>query len=109
MGVNARRGVTVKGQTFLYKNRNFFSAPPKVSPRSNPNKVGRNDPCPCGSGKKAKKCCWDDIHRALNIDRRKVRKMPLENLEQLIYDLENNTYGEAYIRERSTIINDNGF
>ena len=24
--------------------------------RSSP-KVGRNDPCPCGSGKKAKKCC----------------------------------------------------
>jgi len=21
------------------------------------NKVGRNDPCPCGSGRKAKKCC----------------------------------------------------
>lgn len=21
--------------------------------------VGRNDPCPCGSGKKAKNCCWD--------------------------------------------------
>ncbi len=21
--------------------------------------VGRNDPCPCGSGKKAKHCCWD--------------------------------------------------
>ena len=20
--------------------------------------VGRNDPCPCGSGKKAKNCCW---------------------------------------------------
>lgn len=20
--------------------------------------VGRNDPCPCGSGKKFKKCCW---------------------------------------------------
>lgn len=19
---------------------------------------GRNDPCPCGSGKKYKKCCW---------------------------------------------------
>jgi uncharacterized protein YecA (UPF0149 family) len=26
-----------------------------VSPR--PAKVGRNDPCPCGSGKKYKKCC----------------------------------------------------
>jgi SWIM/SEC-C metal-binding protein len=22
-------------------------------------KVGRNDPCPCGSGKKYKKCCAD--------------------------------------------------
>jgi uncharacterized protein len=22
-----------------------------------PAKVGRNDPCPCGSGKKYKKCC----------------------------------------------------
>lgn len=28
-------------------------------------KIGRNDPCPCGSGKKAKKCClsaaWVDV------------------------------------------------
>jgi len=23
-------------------------------------KVGRNDPCPCGSGKKYKKCCCID-------------------------------------------------
>jgi uncharacterized protein YecA (UPF0149 family) len=22
-------------------------------------KTGRNDPCPCGSGKKYKKCCLD--------------------------------------------------
>lgn len=21
-------------------------------------KIGRNDPCPCGSGKKYKACCW---------------------------------------------------
>jgi uncharacterized protein len=21
--------------------------------------VGRNDPCPCGSGRKAKHCCWN--------------------------------------------------
>jgi Protein of unknown function (DUF1186)/SEC-C motif len=27
--------------------------PPKHKP-----KVGRNEPCPCGSGKKFKKCCW---------------------------------------------------
>src|SRR5260370_11115937 len=26
-------------------------------PRRNAPKVGRNDPCPCGSGKKYKRCC----------------------------------------------------
>ena len=25
--------------------------------KKNTNKIGRNDPCPCGSGKKYKKCC----------------------------------------------------
>ena len=24
-------------------------------------KIGRNDPCPCGSGKKFKKCCLPNI------------------------------------------------
>jgi hypothetical protein len=28
-----------------------------VEPELPPQKVGRNDPCPCGSGKKYKKCC----------------------------------------------------
>ena len=29
-----------------------------VKPAENPNRsIGRNDPCPCGSGKKYKKCC----------------------------------------------------
>jgi preprotein translocase subunit SecA len=43
--------------------KNFnFSAPPKTSApapaaaRVDASKVGRNDPCPCGSGKKYKKC-----------------------------------------------------
>lgn len=31
-------------------------APPETVVRSEP-RVGRNDPCPCGSGKKYKKCC----------------------------------------------------
>lgn len=30
----------------------------------NTNKVGRNDPCPCGSGKKYKKCCGKNINEA---------------------------------------------
>jgi uncharacterized protein len=29
----------------------------KSEPRRNISKVGRNEPCPCGSGKKYKKCC----------------------------------------------------
>jgi len=34
-------------------------APWNVAVRRGP-KVGRNDPCPCGSGEKFKKCCLDD-------------------------------------------------
>jgi preprotein translocase subunit SecA len=33
------------------------SAPPKTAPVRVGKKVGRNDPCPCGSGKKYKDCC----------------------------------------------------
>lgn len=33
---------------------------PVVKTRSAADKVGRNDPCPCGSGKKYKKCCGKD-------------------------------------------------
>jgi SWIM/SEC-C metal-binding protein len=29
----------------------------RPTPLRNPVKVGRNDPCPCGSGLKYKKCC----------------------------------------------------
>ncbi|HBU97221.1 MAG TPA: hypothetical protein DEF21_04845 [Thalassospira lucentensis] len=28
-----------------------------IKPGAAPQRVGRNDPCPCGSGKKFKKCC----------------------------------------------------
>jgi hypothetical protein len=36
-------------------------APPKRVPYVAPPKVGRNEPCPCGSGRKAKKCCHRSI------------------------------------------------
>ncbi|MDA8431468.1 MAG: YchJ family protein [Nitrospiraceae bacterium] len=46
---------------FLKQEGNWYfvsgePVPPKQVVRSAP-KVGRNDPCPCGSGKKFKKCC----------------------------------------------------
>lgn len=33
----------------------------KKQPVRNENKVGRNDPCPCGSGKKYKNCCGREV------------------------------------------------
>jgi hypothetical protein len=45
------------------------------------NKVGRNDPCPCGSGKKFKKCCLDK---------------PFEPSPELLADFE---LGQQRIRE----------
>ena len=32
---------------------------PEVTRVNDNRKIGRNDPCPCGSGKKYKKCCWN--------------------------------------------------
>ena len=37
--------------------------PTKASPVKRENqKTGRNENCPCGSGKKHKKCCYDNMH-----------------------------------------------
>jgi len=51
-------------QAMAERSRFRFSAPPKTGAPPVPKtvvregeKVGRNDPCPCGSGKKYKKCC----------------------------------------------------
>ena len=29
-----------------------------LRPETRRHKIGRNDPCPCGSGKKFKRCCY---------------------------------------------------
>lgn len=36
---------------------NDSSESTKKTPKKAENKIGRNDPCPCGSGKKYKQCC----------------------------------------------------
>ena len=36
---------------------NISKAPAKAEPNT---KIDRNDPCPCGSGKKYKNCCGKD-------------------------------------------------
>jgi len=41
----------------------------KKVPMKKKNKVGRNDPCPCGSGKKYKNCCLDkDMAAGKNVE-----------------------------------------
>jgi SEC-C motif-containing protein len=46
--------------TFRREDGQWVYVDGEVDPKSPPRqvaKVGRNDPCPCGSGKKYKKCC----------------------------------------------------
>ncbi|MFP5114890.1 YecA family protein [Bacillaceae bacterium C204] len=45
------------GREMEYRNNSKQGELSQISPIHNENKVGRNDPCPCGSGKKYKKCC----------------------------------------------------
>jgi preprotein translocase subunit SecA len=54
------------GEELLPKKKNisYGKEPPKAgkpAPIKQAVKVGRNDPCPCGSGKKYKKCCGKGI------------------------------------------------
>jgi len=44
------------GQAKLFAVRGEPDVPPRPWRRSTP-KTGPNDPCPCGSGRKYKKCC----------------------------------------------------
>jgi uncharacterized protein len=41
-------------ENFVPRGEKYSPIPVTHSPFG---KVGRNDPCPCGSGKKYKKCC----------------------------------------------------
>ena len=41
----------------VYKQSQPQEAPRKIAPEQKKKKIGRNEPCPCGSGKKHKKCC----------------------------------------------------
>ena len=37
--------------------KKFYKEQKESTTIRKPKKIGRNDPCPCGSGKKYKKCC----------------------------------------------------
>ena len=63
-GMEERRQQPARRQVRAYKPEASAAAagaaaePAKtVQSRRSAEKVGRNDPCPCGSGKKYKRCC----------------------------------------------------
>jgi len=47
-------------------------------------KIGRNDPCPCGSGKKYKKCCYNDAEKNSKIERAQKKAETKEDLIKFI-------------------------
>lgn len=49
-------------QELLKMSNNIMKQAAQKNPKS---KVGRNDPCPCGSGKKYKKCCLNNDRNSL--------------------------------------------
>jgi hypothetical protein len=55
-------------------------------------KIGRNDPCPCGSGKKYKHCCLQSSTLAINNTNRDI----FHDEDQLFDGLEVQTTNEDY-------------
>jgi hypothetical protein len=45
-------------------------------------KIGRNEPCPCGSGKKYKKCCLkkDELKKAISLPKRRSAEESVDSL-----------------------------
>jgi len=56
--VNGQPGVHRETSEFCRRDGRWFFERGRQNPIRQAVKVGRNDPCPCGSGKKSKKCCY---------------------------------------------------
>lgn len=63
------------------------------------NKIGRNEPCPCGSGKKFKKCCMGKVNTSSdktgttsNTQVRLMSEQLNDKVDDIIDDLNNNHY-----------------
>lgn len=47
--------------------------------------IGRNDPCPCGSGKKYKRCCLEKETRVKSPPEKKLREKLMASLMEFIH------------------------
>lgn len=63
-----------------------------------PEKTGRNDPCPCGSGKKYKKCCLK-LDRTLNAPGALDRDSIMESMRQMQDRFAKQRVREGEVRE----------
>lgn len=70
--------------------------------------AGRNDPCPCGSGKKYKKCHMAEDERLEHEEFRK-RKEALKQAEQEAAELEKENPDAAESTSRKKVKIDNSF
>jgi pRiA4b ORF-3-like protein/SEC-C motif-containing protein len=63
-------------------------------------KIGRNEPCPCGSGKKYKRCCLakDQVANSIDYEWQKLRRTEGEIAELLLYAA-NDWYGPDFIEK----------
>jgi uncharacterized protein len=58
-------------------------------------KKGRNDPCPCGSGKKYKSCCWGKEHIRKKMTAKWLNQPHVPNLiERTFGDNISKTFGQ---------------
>jgi hypothetical protein len=59
------------------------------------NNIGRNDPCPCGSGKKYKKCCY--LKTISQIEKQElIRSRLIDELMAIAMKYHKDSYAEAY-------------
>lgn len=65
-------------------------------------KVGRNDPCPCGSGKKYKKCCMEkDMKESVEITREDAYRLERVVLEKAFHFIKTPKYHQDLDESRN--------
>lgn len=63
-------------------------------------KIGRNEPCPCASGKKYKKCCWGKkFDWAEDEDGEVYKRIPLTPEMNALFERQRQRFIERYGRE----------
>lgn len=61
-------------------------------------KVGRNDPCPCGSEKKAKRCCFSSERRSTEAEVRTAFRELCRQVATDLRDVEDDEFHELFYR-----------